>query len=320
MVRLSHREAHVTRVSSPAPPVASPPATGSVPHGAYTKWYVNPYSTAAATQAAWQQSDPVAAALMGKIASQPMAAWLPNSNPNVTAAVSARISLAAAQGAVAQLVAYDIPQRDCGGYSSGGAASPAAYQAWISAFAAGIGANPAVVILEPDALAGMSCLSAADQAIRISLLKYAVSALRVHTGARVYIDAGHEGWQTPGVMARRLAQAGISGVQGFALNVDNFYPANTEVAYGQAISTLMGGAKHFVIDTSRDGNGSNGQWCNPTGRVLGPRPTAATGNPLADAFLWVKTPGVSDGSCNAGPVAGTWWPAYALTLAQSAAY
>ena len=36
-------------------------------------------------------------------------------------------------------------------------------------------------------------------------------------------------------------------------------------------------------------------------QALGARPTTDTKQPLADAFLWVKTPGQSDGTCNGGP-------------------
>jgi endoglucanase len=76
-----------------------------------------------------------------------------------------------------------------------------------------------------------------------------------------------------------------------------------------------------VIDTSRNGRGADGdKWCNPAGRALGSRPTAITGEPLADAFFWVKTPGESDGNCNGGPAAGEWWAENALGLAQRAAY
>jgi endoglucanase len=99
---------------------------------------------------------------------------------------------------------------------------------------------------------------------------------------------------------------------------------------------------HFVYDTSRNGQGpwtppagtySDPQdWCNPPARGLGARPTAATGNPLIDALLWVKVPGESDGSCTRGtagpgdpeyggavdPAAGAWWPAQALSLVNLA--
>ena len=37
-----------------------------------------------------------------------------------------------------------------------------------------------------------------------------------------------------------------------------------------------------------------------------------------DAYLWVKTPGESDGTCNGGPRAGQWWPEYALGLSRTA--
>ncbi|NUT94690.1 MAG: endoglucanase, partial [Saccharothrix sp.] len=56
----------------------------------------------------------------------------------------------------------------------------------------------------------------------------------------------------------------------------------------------------------------------PPGRGLGARPTADTGIPLVDAFLWVKRPGESDGECQGGPAAGRWWPEQALELAKLA--
>ena len=85
---------------------------------------------------------------------------------------------------------------------------------------------------------------------------------------------------------------------------------------------------------------------------LGLTPTANTGTPLLDAYLWVKTPGQSDGQCDAAggvrawnyttythpgwpttaadqnlfdplwgvddPAAGAWFPQQALQLAQDA--
>lgn len=57
-------------------------------------------------------------------------------------------------------------------------------------------------------------------------------------------------------------------------------------------------------------------WCNPQGRAIGNLPTTQTGHSLADAFVWVKVPGESDGTCNGGPAAGQWWGEYALGLAK----
>jgi hypothetical protein len=284
-------------------------------------WYVDPSSNAKRQADAWRSARPADAAQMDKIAAQPQADWFGDWSGSIQQAVDTRVSTIAAQGALPVLVAYDIPQRDCSSYSGGGAGSPDAYRTWIRAFAAGIGARPAVVILEPDSLAGLDCLSAADRQTRFALLHDAVSVLASHSGVSVYLDAGNSGWHTASDIAGRLEQAGVAQAQGFALNVSNFVATATETQYGDAVSALTGG-KHFVVDTSRNGRGPtpDAQWCNPSGRALGDRPTAATGDPLADAYLWVKRPGESDGTCNGGPRAGEWWADYALGLAQRAAY
>jgi endoglucanase len=283
--------------------------------------YVDPNSSAAQQAQAWQSSRPADAAQMQKIASQPQADWFGGWSGDIQSAVNSRVSTVTAAGAVPLLVAYDIYERDCGGYSSGGASSPDAYRSWIRGFAAGIGDRRAVVLLEPDALAGLDCLSATDQATRYGLLSDAVSVLAAHTGVSVYIDAGHSRWHSPADIATRLQAAGVTGAQGFSLNVSNFLFTSDEQAYGDQVSALTGGA-HFVLDTSRNGLGPSpdGQWCNPSGRALGNRPTAATGDAIADAYLWIKRPGESDGSCNGGPAGGVWWADYALGLAQRAAY
>ena len=138
---------------------------------------------------------------------------------------------------------------------------------------------------------------------------------------------------------------------------------------GSAVAT-----EHFVIDTSRNGDGPNsmaayasapydqpasvisslasGNWCNPPDSGLGLLPTSNTGVPLLDAYLWVKTPGQSDGQCDSAggvrawnyadytqpswpatasaqalfdplwgiddPAAGAWFPQQAIQLAQDA--
>ncbi|MGE5291470.1 MAG: glycoside hydrolase family 6 protein [Micromonosporaceae bacterium] len=161
-----------------------------------------------------------------------------------------------------------------------------------------------------------------------------------------------------------------------------YYPANpndfstwdlTTQWYAQNMGSSVA-ATHFVVDTSRNGRGPNnmeayaaapysqpagvisalksGNWCNPPGAGLGLRPAAKTRVPLLDAYLWVKTPGQSDGQCDAAggarawdysvytqpgwpttaeqqalfdplwglfdPAAGAWFPQQALQLAQNA--
>ncbi|MDP3958391.1 MAG: glycoside hydrolase family 6 protein [bacterium] len=256
--------------------------------------------------------------LLEKIASNSQARWFGGWNQNIEADVSGYVGAASAQNAVPVLVAYNIPNRDCGNYSAGGAGSPDAYRSWINGFANGIAGRKAVVVLEPDAVALTSCLSEGDKQTRNALLKEAVTALK-SKGAAVYLDAGHSGWASEADLAARLKNAGLASADGFSLNVSNFETTSANAAYGAKISSLTGGT-HFVIDTSRNGRGGNGEWCNPWGRGLGERPTTNTGNSLIDAYLWVKAPGESDGSCNGGPSAGTWWLDYALMLARNAAF
>jgi endoglucanase len=165
-------------------------------------------------------------------------------------------------------------------------------------------------------------------------------------------------------MATRLIRAGVDRATGFFLNASNYRSTEELIAYGTQLSKCIylrqrnGGTActadqiaavrvpsrkltHFVIDTSRNGQGpweppdglypDPQNWCNPPGRGLGPRPTTRTGDPLVHAFLWIKRPGESDGASTRGtpgpedpvyggvdPPAGDWWPEYALGLAERA--
>jgi len=252
--------------------------------------------------------------LLDKICSNPQGSWI--NGGDARGAVSSIVGKAGSS--IPVLVAYNIPNRDCGGASGGGAADSNAYKSWIDSFASGIGSHKVAVILEPDALAHGEC---ADD--RFETLAYAVTALKKQAGAHVYIDAGHAGWVDAGTMAGRLKSANIAAADGFSLNVSSFQTNADSISYGSAISSQVGG-KPFVIDTSRNGKGPNGgMWCNPPGRGLGSKPSSDTGNPLVHAFLWVKRPGESDGAsaeCNGGPGAGQWFQSYAVELCKNAAF
>jgi endoglucanase len=297
--------------------VAEPGAVPSSSPFSGARFYVDPNSNARKQADAWYATRPADAQEMEKIARGSQADWFGDWNGDIRAAVDERTSRIAAAGALPLFVAYNIPQRDCGSYSAGGAGSAEAYRAWIDAFAAGIGARRAVVILEPDGLAGLDCLNATDRARRIELLRYAVGVLKALPAVAVYLDAGHARWHSVETMAERLGDAGIAVADGFALNVSNFHTTSENADYGSRLSARVGN-RRFVIDTSRNGAGSNGEWCNPAGRALGPGTSAETGHPLVDAFLWIKRPGESDGTCNGGPRAGAWWADYALGLAVRA--
>lgn len=287
-------------------------------------FWVNPDSSAARQVRAWrQQGRQQDAELLERIANQPVAEWIGAEDPLGRA--HGFTEAAAAVGRTAVLVLYDIPHRDCGQYSKGGAFDGDTYRAWLDKVAAGIGDRSTVVVLEPDAVPHIAdgCTPAAYHEERYALLNYAVRGLKALPRTKVYIDAGNVGWvRDPRSMAGPLQQAGIAEADGFALNISNFYTTTANAVYGKELSTLLGG-KHFVIDTSRNGRGplSGGQkeaWCNPPGRGLGTPPTTATRDELMDAYLWIKRPGDSDGTCKGGPQAGAWWPEYALGLARNA--
>jgi endoglucanase len=299
-------------------------------HGALgdVRLFVDP-RTPAATQV---QQDTAAgdardAEMIGRIAAEPSATWLGAGAAAARAQATDVTARARAASAVPVFVLYDIPGRDCGGASAGGAGSAGAYRAWVDAVTRGMGRRRrAIAIVEPDAVAHVAaggCLSAAKAAEREALLSYAVGALRRRTRAWVYLDAGNPGWVRAEAMAPVLRRAGVDRADGFALNVASFYTMAQNRRYGRSLSRRLGGA-HFVIDTSRNGNGAytgpqTPRWCNPPGRALGTPPTTtATGDRLVDALLWVKYPGASDGECRPGdPPAGQWWPEYALGLAAA---
>lgn len=315
-----------TPTATPAPtPVPTPSAT-PVPAVSGTNplagkaLYVNRSNEPSRWVEANRAARPADAALMDKIAQQPEVNWFGNWNSNVESDVRNAVTAITNARALPVLVAYNIPQRDCGGYSAGGSGSPDAYRSWIRSFARGIGSSKPAVLVEPDALVGMECLSATDQQTRVDLIKDAVQVLKA-AGASVYIDAGHPAWKSAEDMAERLKRAGIAQADGFSLNVSNFRTTDENVTYGTRISQLIGG-KHFVIDTGRNGNGpaANSEWCNPWGRALGEKPTTSTGRALVDAYLWVRGPSGSDGQCNGGPSAGTFWPEYGLDLARNTSW
>ncbi|MFG2318214.1 glycoside hydrolase family 6 protein [Streptomyces tendae] len=266
--------------------------------------------------------DPRQDVIAARIAGHPAAVWFTDHTPaTIAARVRAVTSAGAAQGRVPVLVPYAIPDRDCGGHSEGGAPGLDAYDAWIDRFAAGLGSDEVIVVLEPDSVAQSACLSAGGRADRFASLARAGRVMKdANPAARVYYDAGHSGWHAPAKQAGWLRQAGAASADssdGVFSNVSNFHTTADEVAYDRAVLDSLGGPPSLgaVIDTSRNGNGapSDGQWCDPAGRKLGRAPTLTTGMGRIDAYLWVKLPGESDG-CRGEP--GTFTPSYAFDLAR----
>ena len=306
----------------PAPPLAlghdASPAPG--PRGR-PLWTV-PDTQAARAARRLPAARSTDAALLRRIAATPTALWIGDWTPKSTVGATVRAALrpAKAAGAVLTLVLYAIPRRDC---AAGGLPDADAYRRWIDAVAGAVAGAPAIVVVEPDALALTDCLTPAAMVERSALVRYAVG--RLSRGSTwVYLDAGHSGWRSPADLAARLRAAGIAQARGFALNVANFGTTADQVAYGHRVSAALGTPTPFVVDVGRNGHGpGQGElaWCNPPGRALGQTPTTTPPDQLTDALLWVKPPGESDGTCRPGaPPAGRFWVDYALGLARAAGW
>ncbi|HZX03907.1 glycoside hydrolase family 6 protein, partial [Kribbella sp.] len=232
--------------------------------------YVDPSSDAAA----YVRRHPEDTALASQIADRASARWIGTWSGDVNAGVTAYTTAAAKADKLPVLVTDNLPGLQCG--IGGGAASNAAYRTWISAVSDGIGARPAVVVLEPDALARLDCYPTSEWNARIALLKYAVGVLSAkNPNTWTYLDAGNVASGDAKEIARRLRLADVGKIRGFALNTANYFTTDQSVTRGTEILAALGGGSHYVIDTSRNGNGSDGSSCNPPARKLGTPPAPA---------------------------------------------
>ena len=425
LVTLAAATALVVLAAGPATATRPVPAATGNPLQPGARLFVDPHST---TVDAMHHLTGAARADAQVLAGFPSATWFTSGTARAVQNDAAKVVREARKdGSMPVLVAYFLPNRDCGQYSAGGAQSTAQYEAWIDGLAAGIDEAPAAVILEPDGLGlipnyvskidgSSNCtITGADPADRFTQLGYAVDTLKAHAATSVYLDATHTGWQNVGESAQRLLMAGVQRADGFFLNASNYQLTPNLVDYGRWVSSCIALAErdsaadptaydfggqcgnqywnggpatgwsgdtmdnaqawsnapysgnpvdlkwntvgidsryasqlgstqpttHFVLDTSRNGRGpwtggtqypDRQDWCNPPGRGLGLAPTTTTGNPLVDAYLWIKVPGESDGQCNRGtggttdpewggitdPVAGAWFPAQAHQLIELA--
>ncbi|WIB78640.1 glycoside hydrolase family 6 protein [Curtobacterium sp. MCPF17_002] len=249
------------------------------------------------------------------IADQPIATWLTNTSTSTTReTIRDVVRSAEQQHRTPVFVLYNVPDRDCGSYSKGGTGS-SEYLPWVRSAVRAMQGSKAVVLVEPDAIAQIQVCKRLEED-RLPLLRKAVGELTGH-GLTVYLDGGNENRVPTATMAKWLREAGVDRTQGFFTNVSNFYRVDQERAYADGLADAIGGDPHFVIDVSRNGQGWRGTWCNPDGAGLGQAPHVTRGSTRLDALLWVKTPGLSDGTCNGGPAAGQWWESYALGLVEN---
>ncbi|WP_434598764.1 glycoside hydrolase family 6 protein [Streptomyces sp. A5-4] len=294
-----------------SPAAATTPAAVQDPvtTPAATKLYTpaaNPaaYRQAAALTGAGQARE--AAGILAMVQA-PQAVWLPSGDPAAAERETRRVVQdAVRRRALPALVLYNIPGRDCAQYSAGGAQDSPRYRDWIAAVARGIGPAPALVVLEPDALALLPAdcpkAVAARTEARYADLGHAVTVLGRLAHAKVYLDIGHPAWHAVSSIVPRLVKGGIEGAAGFSVNVSNFGTDSANAWYGRLISACLahvgrGGnatacaeqrwpraraltwldkqphttpdhLKHFITDSSRNGRGP---WTPPAGKYLDPQ-------------------------------------------------
>ncbi|MFD6349776.1 glycoside hydrolase family 6 protein [Streptomyces roseolus] len=317
-MRRSIRALAAAVLALPLALAVAPSAHAADPTTMTSGFYVDPNSTAKQWAAA-HPGDGRTPAINASLANTPMARWFGAWSGTIGTATGAYAGAADHADKLPLLVAYNIPLRDsCGGHSGGGAATPSAYASWIAQFAGGIAGRPAVVLLEPDSLADYGCLTQAQVRERQGMLGGALAEFnRQAPNTWVYLDAGNPGWIGAATMAQRLHEAGLRQAHGFSLNISNYYTTAQNTAYGNAVNAELaaryGYTKPFVVDTSRNGNGSNGEWCNAAGRRIG-TPTRMGGG--AEMLLWIKAPGESDGNCGVGTgsTAGQFLPEVAYKM------
>ena len=251
------------------------------------------------------------------IGKRTQALWINDyySKKKVRRAVRAYTDRANKAGKTPMVAIYAIPGRDCGLHSSGGFRAKV-YKKWVRQVARGLRGQHAIAVVEPDAVAFLG--DCAGQGNRAKLLRMTT---RLLAGAKAwtYLDAGHEGWHSPKVMARRLQRSGIRHARGFSTNVGNFVRTGTERKYAAQVNRQLRKlgirGKRYVIETARNGAGEapDLQVCNPPHARVGRKPKLVFQGAL-DGYLWIKHPGESDGPCNGGPASGEWWPEGALRL------
>ncbi|MGW3344684.1 glycoside hydrolase family 6 protein [Nonomuraea rubra] len=343
------------------PSTATPPATSQNPlRSTQPITFYAPEEPGAARQAAlWRDDRPADAELMRKLARIPHAIRL--NQPEVRSKVDATVTAAEQAGGVPVFLVSYLPGNEC---QQASASAMPAYGEWLAGIARQIGTSRAVVILEPGSLVRVpgteQCpTQQGSPEQRYQDLRQAVQTLKANPGTAVYLDGSQDFWPGTEIMAERLIGAGIDKADGFFVNTGGYQSTDKSVEYGKALSACIGvrlrsggttcprdadvdpaTMPHFVVDTSRNGQGSwtpdkhyedPQTWCNPPGRGVGDRPTTETGEELVDAYLWIARAGTSSGRCRRGtdgdrdpergvvsPPSGEWWADLALERAKNA--
>ncbi|MFE3752694.1 glycoside hydrolase family 6 protein [Nocardia tengchongensis] len=277
-------------------PERNAPASGEYLLASSDKYYADLRATLPSV------TDPRVRANLERLIRTPVAEWLPRDLDITAGTVRQDIARARAAGSIPMFVAYGIPGRDLHGESGGGQAGGDAYRQWIAGVSDEIGGNPAIVVLEPDALAHATEMSDADRAARLSLLGFAYARLlQNNPQTAVYLDVGNSTWVDPARVADMLRTVSPGKpVAGISLNVANRRPDDEIRSYATRIEQAYGHQLFVMIDSSVNGAPNTADlldWCNPQGQRVGTLPSTRFDRDIMVEHAFIKTPGQSDGRC-----------------------
>lgn len=263
------------------------------------------------------------------LAGRAVCRWFGDWNRDISVDVKATVDHAEANNALFQIVIYNIPYRDAGGYSAGGALSRKTYMEWIQKLAKAVGTADGIIIVEPDALAHAMEFNENLREERVSMLREVNETLRRHCkNAFIYLDVGHPKWLPADTVVELFLRAGGRFIDGIALNVSNYYSTDDCYEYGMRITSAVSDFHGIMIDTSRNGGEAPGAGdydnvfnfvkarigMEPQLRIQGEE-GAKYSNRL-HGLLWVKVPGESDGATAGAPNAGVFYEDGAWNLVQ----
>ncbi|KII88139.1 glycoside hydrolase family 6 protein [Plicaturopsis crispa FD-325 SS-3] len=284
----------VSSVSSTSAPTSTPSSSAGNPFVGATP-FLSPYYQSEVQAAAANITDATLKAKALAVAQVPNFTWLdsvskiPLLGDYLKAAAAEQTSSGTTQ--LAQIIVYDLPDRDCAASASNGEFSiadngQANYFNYIDQIVAQIKLYPdvrVVAVIEPDSLANLvtnlsvpKCANA--QTTYLACVNYAIEQLAA-VGVNMYIDAGHAGWLGWSANLSPAAQlfssvyknAGSPAqLRGLATNVANYNAlvaatpdpitqgdANyDESLYINALAPLLsaqGWSAKFIVDQGRSG-------------------------------------------------------------------
>ncbi|KAK4120941.1 glycoside hydrolase family 6 protein [Parathielavia appendiculata] len=301
--------------STPATTTTAPPVTSSIPGGASStaSYSGNPFSGVRLWANNYYRSEvhtlaipSLTGSLVAKasaVAEVPSFQWMDRNVTIDTLMLKTLAEIRAANQAganppyAAQLVVYDLPDRDCAAAASNGEWSIANngannYKSYINAIRKHLidySDIRTILVIEPDSNANMvtnmgvaKCSGAASTYRELTV--YALKQLNLPHVA-MYMDAGHAGWLgwPANIQPAATLFAGIyndagkpASVRGLATNVANYNafsvaspppytspnPNYDEKHYIEAFAPLLSSAgfpAHFIVDQGRSGKQPTGQ-------------------------------------------------------------